>query len=64
MKKYTIKELREEKLKISQEKLASMLGITTSGLCHKENYKRCLKADELILLAELAEVDPRQIVLK
>lgn len=64
MKKYTIRELREKKLQISQEKLAHLMGLTASTMCHKENYKRNLNAYELLKLAELADVDPRQIILK
>ncbi len=61
MKKYTIKELREKVLKISQEELAHKLGKTTANWNRKENYARALKASELLDLAKLANVDPRQI---
>lgn len=64
MKKYTIREVREKILKISQEELAHKLGKTTANWNRKENYKRVLKADELIGLAKLAKLDPRQIVIK
>lgn len=63
MAKKTLAQIRKE-LKMSQETLAHELGITLSSWNMKENYKRKLTANELVDLAEIAKMDPRQIILK
>lgn len=63
MKQYTIKEIREKKLKISQEELAHRMGKTVACWNRKENYLRSLKASELLDLCKIAKLDPRQVKL-
>lgn len=63
MKKYTLQQIRTDILKTSQEKLAHSLGISMASWSLKEQYKRPLKASELIMLSEMAELDPRRVIL-
>ena len=64
MKKYTIKEIRTEILKMSQESLAHALGITKQAYVLKEKYVHPLKAKELIAICQMAEIDPRLVVIE
>ena len=75
MKKYEIEEARKkvlisEKTKgvvitrmANQKDMAKILKITTSAWNLKENYKRALTANELLILSEKAGLEPRQIIL-
>jgi DNA-binding XRE family transcriptional regulator len=63
MGKTKLKNIRTEILHLSQEELAHKLGITTAAWASKERYVRPLKAVELIEIARLASLDPREIEL-
>lgn len=63
MKQYTLQQIRTDIIKLSQEKLAHSLGISLASWSLKEQYKRSLKATELIKLSEMAKLDPREIKL-
>ena len=56
-----LKEIRTKILKRSQEDLAHELGMTVATYAKKEKYSRPLKATELMDIARLAGLDPREI---
>lgn len=58
--KRTIKGIRCD-LGMSQEELAKFLGITTQSLRNKEQYKTPLTVKELLVLCDLAKLDPREV---
>ena len=64
MKKLTWKEIRENKLHISQEELAKKLGITRQAYSMKEKYIRKMKIEEAILIAKLSSVKIEDIKLQ
>ena len=61
--KRTIKGIRCD-LGLSQEELANIFGITVQSVRNKEAYRTALTANELLILADLAKVDPRDIKLE
>ena len=63
MEKKTLKDIRTNILHLSQEKMARKVGITQAAWISKEKYIRPLKASELIEIAKLANLDPREIAL-
>ena len=56
-----LREVREKYIKMTQENLAHHLGTTTATYAKKEKYLRPLKAKELIEIARMASLDPREI---
>lgn len=74
MKKYSIAEARKlvkvkdrktgKMREASQLDMALLLDISPASWNYKENYQKQLKARELITLADLAHIDPRQIKLE
>ena len=60
--KRTIKGIRND-LGMSQDELAKIFGITVQSLRNKEAYRTSLTANELLILADLAKIDPREIKL-
>ena len=57
----TLKEIRTQILKLSQEKMARILDVSVYCWHTKECYKRPLKATELITIAQMANLDPREV---
>lgn len=60
--KRTIKGIRCD-LGLTQDELAEKLGISGQSMRNKESYRHSLTANELLILADLAKIDPREIKL-
>ena len=60
--KRTIKGIRCD-LGFTQEQFAKLLGITTQSLRNKEGYKTPLTANELLIISDLAKIEPRDVKL-
>ena len=60
--KRTIKGIRCD-LGLTQDELAKKLGISGQSMRNKESYRYSLTANELLILADLAKIDPREIKL-
>ena len=61
MRNITIKEIRTEVLKMTQQVLAEKLGITKAAYCRKEKGQREFKWKEVLKICDLAGVDPRLV---
>ncbi len=57
----TLKEVRKNKLKLSQKDLADKLGISKSSLSNKENGRRKYTGSEVILICKLAKLNFKDI---
>ena len=58
----TIKEIRTDVLKQTQQELAEKLGITTAAYCRKEKGNREFKWREVLKICDLSGIDPRTII--
>ncbi len=57
----TLKTLREQNKKTLQE-VASMLNISVSAAGHYENGRRCIKIEQVLILAKLYNVSAEEII--
>lgn len=63
MEQFTLKEVRFNS-GLTQEQFAHAIGMSKTLWGYKENYKRLLKAHELIAICDFTGLDPRQIILE
>ena len=61
MEKFTVKELRENKLRWSCEEVAQYLGITKESYMNKEAGRRKFTSDEFLNLCSLMKVSPYKV---